>query len=64
LPKDCIFVTDTIGDIKEARHFDILSIAVTWWYHPRKLLLSEKPYQIVESPRELWVVLERLKHIV
>ncbi len=60
LPKDCIFVTDTIGDIKEARHFDIVTIAVTWWYHPRKLLESENPNKIVENTQELEWVLEYL----
>ena len=27
---ECVFITDTIGDIKEAKHLNIPCIAVNW----------------------------------
>jgi phosphoglycolate phosphatase len=52
--EECIFVTDTIGDIKEGRYFDLKTIAVTWGYHSRELLESEKPFATVDTPLELF----------
>lgn len=52
-PKECLFVTDTIGDIKEANKVGIDSVAVTWGYHKEKLLSTQKPYAIVNNPEEL-----------
>ncbi len=53
-PDNCIFITDTIGDIKEARHLNLKTIAVTWGYHPKELLENEKPYILVDTPQELF----------
>jgi len=50
---ECIFVTDTIGDIIEARKVNIKTIGVTWGYHEKELLLSEKPFAIAHNIDEL-----------
>jgi HAD superfamily hydrolase (TIGR01509 family) len=34
-PEDCIFVTDTVGDVLEAQHCSISSLAVTYGYQDR-----------------------------
>jgi phosphoglycolate phosphatase len=52
-PSDTIFITDTLGDIKEARRCGIGSIAVTWGYHPIETLQKGNPYKIVNSINEL-----------
>lgn len=52
-PEECIFVTDTIGDIIEARKLDIKTIAVTWGFHDRAVLEKEDPYKIVNNENEL-----------
>jgi HAD superfamily hydrolase (TIGR01549 family) len=52
-PGQCLFVTDTIGDIKEARKVDVESIAVPWGYHETEILATEKPLAIVHDEKEL-----------
>lgn len=51
--EETFFITDTLGDIKEATEVGIRSIAVTWGYHDRKTLAEGAPYAIVETPTEL-----------
>ena len=50
---DCVFVTDTLGDIREAAHHSIGSIAVTWGFHSRETLERGVPFRIINSPREI-----------
>ena len=40
-PKDIIFVTDTLGDLREAQISRIPTIAVTWGIHDRSYFTSE-----------------------
>ncbi|MFZ2523324.1 MAG: HAD hydrolase-like protein [Minisyncoccia bacterium] len=44
-----IFVTDTLGDIKEANKVGIKTIAETFGYHPRERLLLGDPFKIADS---------------
>lgn len=53
--KDVLFVTDTTGDIKEAKHLDIPTFAVTWGFHDRTTLEKENPRKIVDSFEELQI---------
>lgn len=46
---ECIFVTDTVGDIVEARNVGVQSIALDLGYHERKRLEKAKPYRIISS---------------
>jgi phosphoglycolate phosphatase len=48
-----IFITDTMGDIIEARECGVKSIAVSWGFHDPKDLLQEKPFALVYTPQEL-----------
>jgi phosphoglycolate phosphatase len=57
----CMFITDTIGDIKEAQKVGVKSIAVTWGYHDEELLAKEKPYKIAHTPAELVQIIESTK---
>jgi phosphoglycolate phosphatase-like HAD superfamily hydrolase len=50
---DSIFITDTIGDIIEAREVGYKSIGITGGSHCRKTLVTEKPVCIVDSFLEL-----------
>ncbi len=52
-PKDCLFITDTVGDIREARKCNVDSVAVTWGYHSREMLEREKPVAVVDRSEEL-----------
>lgn len=50
---ECLFVTDTVGDIKEAGKVKIKTIAVTWGYHSTELLKEQKPDFLAEKPTDL-----------
>ncbi len=49
----CIFVTDTLGDIREATIAGVPSIGVSWGFHPRETLAQGKPATIIGTPSEL-----------
>ena len=48
-PNSCIFVTDTLGDILEAKKIGVKSIACTFGFHEKERLEKGKPYRIVSS---------------
>ena len=50
---ETMFITDTLGDIKEAKECGVQSIAVTWGYHPVETLKRGEPYRIVSQPQEI-----------
>jgi phosphoglycolate phosphatase-like HAD superfamily hydrolase len=50
---DCIFITDTLGDILEANAVNIKTIAVDFGYHGKETLAKGNPYKIVSSVDEL-----------
>ncbi|MBI2109212.1 MAG: HAD family hydrolase [Parcubacteria group bacterium] len=51
--EECLFITDTLGDIKEANKVGIESVGVTWGYQSRERLERGNPAQIVDTPQEL-----------
>ena len=52
-PHDSVFITDTLGDIKEAHECEVRSIAVTWGFHDRQRLEKGNPEKIIENPVNL-----------
>ncbi len=60
-PAETVFVTDTLGDIREAQECGVRSIAVTWGYHARETLEKGKPYKIVNEPSEILDVIKAIK---
>lgn len=59
-PKDTIFITDTLGDIKEANKVGIRTIAETFGFHPRERLALGEPLKIVDSWAEIENCLKEL----
>ena len=51
--RETIFVTDTVGDIKEAHECGVSTIAVTWGFHERERLEKMQPFAIVDTVPEL-----------
>ena len=49
----CYFITDTLGDVKEANKVGIDSIGVTWGYQGKDRLAKGNPIKIVDKPQEL-----------
>lgn len=54
-----LFITDTAGDVKEARKLNVDSIAVTWGYHDALRLASVNPFALVHTPRELLETIQK-----
>lgn len=50
---DCVFITDTLGDMREASCKNVGAIGVTWGFHDSKRLLLGKPFRLVEKPNDL-----------
>ncbi len=57
---ECIFITDTLGDILEANEVRINSIAVDFGYHERERLQKGNPLKIISRFEEL---IEAVKNI-
>ncbi len=55
-----IFITDTLGDIKEARECGVKSIAVTWGLHNKLTLEKGDPVKIIENPEDLVGAIEEI----
>jgi phosphoglycolate phosphatase len=49
----CVFITDTLGDIKEAAKCSVQSIGVTWGFHGTERLLKGKPSAIIDNVQDL-----------
>ncbi len=52
--KDCVFITDTLGDIREAASVGVQSIGVTWGFQKKENLIKGNPLRIAEKPEELF----------
>ncbi|MDR3571656.1 MAG: HAD hydrolase-like protein [Candidatus Pacebacteria bacterium] len=52
-PTDCLFVTDTLGDINEATTVGLSSVGVTWGFQDRETLARGNPFAIAELPLQL-----------
>ena len=52
-PRECVTITDTTGDIREARMAGVDSIGVSWGFHSAETLEKANPIVIVFSPQEL-----------
>jgi phosphoglycolate phosphatase len=47
------YVGDTSGDMREGRGAGVNTVAVTWGWHTREMLLRAEPRFVVDSPSEL-----------
>ena len=50
---DCLFITDTLGDIEEAKEMGVPAIGVTWGFCRPEILKRGNPLQLVHTPAEL-----------
>ncbi|MCR4261061.1 MAG: HAD hydrolase-like protein [Candidatus Colwellbacteria bacterium] len=58
-PRDCLFITDTLGDMREAREAGVDAVGVTWGWHPRETLEKGSPFAIVDTPEEIIGAVDR-----
>lgn len=52
-PNDCVMISDSKGDILEAREKGVETIGVTWGFNSKEVLVSGEPWRIVNLPDEL-----------
>ncbi len=58
--KDVVFITDTVGDVKEARECGVEAIAVTWGFHDKETLEKVNPIAIVDDPKNLLKIINKV----
>lgn len=51
--KNCVFITDTLGDMHEAGKMEVGAIGITWGFHTPETLQRGKPFSLVEKPNDL-----------
>lgn len=51
--KNCVFITDTLGDMYETEKMGVGAIGVTWGFHTSETLKQGQPFRLVENPNEL-----------
>lgn len=57
---ETLYLTDTAGDIKEAKKVGLRTLAVTFGYHPRKLLAEHEPTALADTWDEVLAHVEQL----
>lgn len=60
LPEECIFVTDTLGDLIEGEKAGVKTLAVTWGYHGETRLKKGQPHKIIHNFNELLTTIARM----
>ena len=55
---DCVFITDTLGDIHEAGKMGVKAIAVDWGYGTLESLHKGNPYSLVNNPNALLATIQ------
>lgn len=53
--KSCVFITDTLGDMREASKMNVGSIGVTWGFHTPETLARGSAYKVVDKPEDILV---------
>ena len=56
--KDCVFITDSLGDMREATEKNVDAIGVTWGWHNREVLERGKPFRIVDTPKDITLAID------
>lgn len=56
--QQCLFITDTLGDVREARHAGVEAIGVTWGVHERERLAKGSPWAIVDKLEDIPAVVD------
>ncbi len=58
VPENCILVTDTLGDIREAERAGVRSIGVSWGFQSPDTLAQGRPFRIARKPQDLVSAIE------
>jgi len=55
---NCVFITDTLGDLREAEKAGVGAIAVSWGFHSHETLQRGAPMKIIDSPKNLLATID------
>ncbi len=56
---ECIFVTDTLGDLREAKKMGINSFAVTYGFHKESVLQKGNPDCFIRKPEDILIEIKK-----
>jgi len=56
---DCVFITDTLGDLREAKNAGLNCLAVTYGFHSEDTLRKGKPAGFVKTPQDIPIEVEK-----
>ncbi len=56
---DCLFITDTLGDMVEAEKTGVAALGVSWGYHPIETLQRGNPIAMAHTPNDMLREIER-----
>jgi len=51
--RQAYYIGDTAGDIKEGRMAGVITVAVTWGWHPKEKLAAANPDYLIDTPQDL-----------
>ncbi len=52
-PDETLFITDTLGDLFEARHMQVAALGVSWGFNDILTLSKGNPWRIVQKPEDI-----------
>ncbi len=58
-PSDCVFITDTLGDLREAEKMRVNSLVVTYGFHKEDTLLKGNPAGFIRKPQDMVSEIEK-----
>lgn len=58
-PRESLFITDTLGDVREARYAGVDAIGVTWGFHASHRIAEGNPWALCDNPAELPAMIAR-----
>ena len=56
---NCLFITDTLGDLREAEMAGIKSLAVTYGFHEEHTLLKGNPIGLINKPEDIEIEVKK-----
>ena len=59
---ECLFIGDSDVDINTGKSNNIKTIAVTWGYKDKELLVNEKPDYLIDKPSEIINILKEINN--
>ncbi|MFA5926055.1 MAG: HAD family hydrolase [Parcubacteria group bacterium] len=59
--EECVFVTDSLGDLREAKKVEVPTIAVTWGYHGKTRLKKGSPDIMIHNFKDLTGAVNKIR---